>query len=146
MLVSFVTSNISKDQPVAVLRSGTTRATGSKPPERVEPVHHFQGRNPHYGSILREQAGAWREANALRQYCDALERRCDATVGEEGADVESARAWLRWARDFAEAIDPLGELPPMPSEPELTPDDLKPYLGRWSPHGPEAHRSPWASF
>lgn len=45
VLVSFVTSNISKNQPVAVLRVGTTRPTGSKPPERVEPVHHFQGRN-----------------------------------------------------------------------------------------------------
>lgn len=99
----------------------------------------------HFGAILREQAKQWREAHALRQYCDALKRRLNVAAGED-PDVESARAWLRWARDYAETLDPLTQLPTMPSGLEFEPEDLKPYLTGWSPYGPEAHTSTWGSF
>ncbi|MFJ9357027.1 hypothetical protein [Streptomyces mirabilis] len=98
-----------------------------------------------FGTILREQARQWQEAHALRQYCDALERRLNVAA-EENVDVKSARAWLRWARDYAETLDPLTELPTMPSGLAFEPEELKPHLNGWSPYGPEAHTSTWASF
>ncbi|MFD3618770.1 hypothetical protein ACFWWT_26715 [Streptomyces sp. NPDC058676] len=99
----------------------------------------------HLGTILRKQAKQWQEAHALRQYCDALERRLNVATRED-SEVDSARAWLRWARDYAESIDPLTQLPTMPSGLTFEADDLKPYLNGWSPYGPEVHRSAWDSF
>ncbi|MGW8951526.1 hypothetical protein [Streptomyces sp. NPDC055709] len=100
----------------------------------------------HFGTILREQAKQWQEAHKLRQYCDALERRLNGAEREGDLNVESVGAWLRWARDYAETLDPLTELPTMPSGLVFEPDDLKPYLNGWSPYGPEAHTSTWGSF
>ncbi|MGW1914311.1 hypothetical protein ACWCQS_27185 [Streptomyces sp. NPDC002076] len=97
-----------------------------------------------FGTILREQAKHWQEAQALRRYCDALERRLDSAA-EGDPDVELARSWLRWARDYAEALDPLTQLPTMPSGLAFEPEDLKPYLKGWSPYGPETHTSLWNS-
>ncbi len=99
----------------------------------------------HFATILREQAGQWQGAHALRQYCDALERRIDVAA-EGDIDVESARAWLRWARDYAETLDPLTQLPTMPFGLAFEPEDLKPHLNGWSPYGPEAHTSAWSTF
>ncbi|MFE3856121.1 hypothetical protein ACFXPN_33945 [Streptomyces griseorubiginosus] len=79
--------------------------------------------------VLREEAGRWREAAVLRQYCDAMERRLDELGG--GADesaLDSARRWLAWARDYARTTDPLTRLPKMPDTREPTPEELKPYL------------------
>ncbi|MFE6530140.1 hypothetical protein ACFVMA_14495 [Streptomyces rochei] len=98
-----------------------------------------------FGKILREQAKQWQEAHTLRQYCDALERRLDEPA-ETDTDVESARAWLRWAREYAEALDPLTQRPTMPSGLAFEPEDLKPYLDGWSPYGPEAHTPNWRTF
>jgi hypothetical protein len=41
---------------------------------------------------------------------------------------------------FSEASfrkDRVQQLPPMPADPEITQERLKPYLGRWSPYGPQ---------
>ncbi|MFC7870789.1 hypothetical protein ACFUS2_06445 [[Kitasatospora] papulosa] len=99
----------------------------------------------HLGKILRKQAKQWQEAHALSQYCDALELRLNGATRED-PEVDSARAWLRWARDYAESLDPLTHLPTMPSGLTFEADDLKPYLNGLSPYGPEAHRSTWDSF
>ncbi|MET7716430.1 hypothetical protein [Streptomyces sp. NPDC005407] len=58
--------------------------------------------------VLREEAGCWREAVAIGEYCDALERR----LGELEEDwdersLESGRRWLAWAREYVRDIDPL---------------------------------------
>ncbi|MFD5738586.1 hypothetical protein ACFXJM_11555 [Streptomyces massasporeus] len=98
-----------------------------------------------FATILREQARQWQDAHALRQYCDALERRINVAADED-VDVESARVWLRWARDYAETLDPLTQLPTMPSGLAFEPEDLKPHLNGWSPYGPEAHASAWSTF
>lgn len=45
MLISFELRHL-EDQPVTVHLYGGYLYSGIKPPERVEPVHHFQGRNP----------------------------------------------------------------------------------------------------
>jgi hypothetical protein len=39
--------------------------------------------------------------------------------------------------EYTAAIDPLTPIPGKPDIPEPSPEGLKPFLGRWSPHGPE---------
>ncbi|WP_251061420.1 hypothetical protein [Streptomyces sp. ISL-100] len=87
---------------------------------------------------LREEARRWREAAALGEYCDALERRL-AELGSapEESDPAAPRRWLEWARGYARAIDPLGQPREMPTPRDPTPEELKPYLHGWSPYGSE---------
>ncbi|GAB3922063.1 hypothetical protein GCM10029976_009990 [Kribbella albertanoniae] len=81
----------------------------------------------HRAAVLTAQAERWQQATAIREYCDALEQLASSTSAE----------WISWARAHASALDPLSNPPGMPEEPELKPEDLKPYLGRWSPYGPD---------
>ncbi|MGA9762386.1 MAG: hypothetical protein WBQ14_08190 [Gaiellaceae bacterium] len=85
----------------------------------------------HRLEVLRSCVRAWEEADAIRAYCDAVEARYGANTinGDPGA-----KQWLVLAREYA---DQLQELPRMPADPEPTPENLKPYLGRWSPYGPQ---------
>lgn len=79
---------------------------------------------------LREQAEAWREAESLRHYCDALER----AYGDRSETGE----WLAWARGYLARIDPLREPPTMPEPPEATTYALQQHLpDGWSADGPE---------
>ncbi len=78
---------------------------------------------------LRSQASAWREAQLLAGYCDAIE----TTHG----DRAETKPWLTWARDFVSRLDPLAQPPAMPSPPEPTPEALQSFLpDGWSAHGP----------
>ena len=86
----------------------------------------------HRLGVLRERVQAWHEAEAIRAYCDAVEARYG--VDAINADPQAAQ-WLALGRDLAELAQ---RLPRMPADPEVTPEALKPYLGRWSPHGPDA--------
>jgi hypothetical protein len=84
-------------------------------------------------AVLRSQEQAWREAERLRKYCDAME-------AAYGGHSESAE-WIAWARDFASRLDPLSERPSMPEAPEETPEALQEHLPEgWSVDGPEYGR------
>jgi hypothetical protein len=83
---------------------------------------------------LEDQVKRWREIQDLRQYCEALEARIQDSDDDE--PVDEARRWLAWARDQAELMDPLFQLPVTPT-PKIRLEDLEPYLDGWSPHGPE---------
>ena len=85
----------------------------------------------HRVNVLRNRVRAWEEANAIRAYCDAVEarHRSDAIA----ADPEAAR-WLAFAREHANRAQ---QLPQMPTDPEITLEALKPYLGGWSSYGPQ---------
>lgn len=85
----------------------------------------------HRLEVLRNRVRAWEEAEAIRTYCDAVESHHGAEV--IAADPGAAD-WLALARDHADHIQ---QLPRMPADPEATPDGLRPYLGRWSPYGPQ---------
>lgn len=79
---------------------------------------------------LARQIELWRRANDIREYCAAVEE----THPESPAGAE----WITWARGYSDRIDPLTYPPAMPADPEeISPDDLKPYLGRWNPYGPD---------
>jgi hypothetical protein len=84
----------------------------------------------HRLEVLRERVRAWREADGIRAYCDAVEAR----YGEPAPAKESqTAAWLRLARAEADGM----QAPPvMPADPQITPEALKPFLGAWSPYGP----------
>lgn len=85
----------------------------------------------HRLEILRSRVRAWQEAEAIRAYCDAVEARHGTDV--IAGDPEAAQ-WLALARTHA---DHAQQLPKMPPDPDPTPESLKPYLGRWSPYGPQ---------
>jgi hypothetical protein len=94
----------------------------------------------HRAKQLRNEAGAWQDADRLRRYCDAV----DTDYGSRSDTAE----WLAWARGYVAQIDPLNKPPTMPEPFEATPEALQPYLpDGWSAHGPEArtHRAqqPW---
>jgi hypothetical protein len=84
--------------------------------------------------VLEQGVQAWEAADAIRSYCDAVEARHGA---EAVASDPTAGAWLQLARSRA---DEAQSLPRMPPEPAITPEDLKPYLGGWSPYGPDRSR------
>jgi hypothetical protein len=85
----------------------------------------------HRLEVLRNRVRAWEEAEAIRAYCDAVEARHGTDAITADPDAEQ---WLALAREHADRTQ---QLPRMPPEPEITHDRLKPYLGRWSPYGPQ---------
>ncbi|MFJ9559456.1 hypothetical protein ACIRQQ_05365 [Streptomyces fuscichromogenes] len=91
-----------------------------------------------FAEVLREEAGRWRKAVLIGEYCEALERRlAELDEGLDEQALESARRWLEWAREYVRCIDPLRHPPGMPTPRAPTPDELQPYLKGWSPHAPE---------
>ncbi|MFF9773555.1 hypothetical protein ACF1HJ_07745 [Streptomyces sp. NPDC013978] len=91
-----------------------------------------------FAEVLREEAGRWREAVVLGEYCDALQRRLaewDRDLGEQA--LHSTRLWLEWARAYVRGMDPLLNPPGMPIPRDPTPDELRPYLEGWSPRRPD---------
>jgi hypothetical protein len=88
----------------------------------------------HRGELLREHAARWREAEAIRTYCDAAQ----AAYGDDARALE----WIRWSRNYANQVDPLRAPPRIPEVPELvSPEELRPFLDGWDPYGP--HRRRW---
>jgi hypothetical protein len=85
----------------------------------------------HQLEVLRNRVRAWEEAEAIRAYCAAVEARHGAAA--VAADPGAAE-WLALARDHADRAQ---QLPRMPGHPEITHDRLRPYLGGWSPYGPQ---------
>ena len=82
----------------------------------------------HRAKVLQAQVGAWQEALRIRSYLAALEERY--------GDHPDSAEWIAWIRNHVDkSLDPLGSPPAMPVEPEIKPEDLKPFLGRLSPYG-----------
>ena len=72
---------------------------------------------------LREQVGAWQQARLMRDYLSLLEER----YGEDPTSAE----WIAWVRRYVDDnVDPLASPPSMPSDPEIKPEDLRPFLGQ----------------
>ncbi|WP_245239985.1 hypothetical protein [Streptomyces erythrochromogenes] len=53
-----------------------------------------------------------------------------------GQARSEAEAWINWAAARVELLDPLNTPARLPDIPEPRADDLKPFLGHWSPYGP----------
>jgi hypothetical protein len=106
-------------------RQAERRAAWETAMERAR-VQAIEG---YHVELLNRRVAAWDRAEQTRAYCDAV-------VARHGAAIENDPAATQWI-SFAQAYaDKLQELPRMPDDPELRHEDLKPYLGGWSPYGP----------
>lgn len=84
---------------------------------------------------LIRRVESWRQVEEIKAYCDAVEARYPPDRNPKAAD------WIGWARCHIERIDPLAKEPSMPADPEnVRGEDLRPYLGHWSPYRPEDRR------
>ena len=73
--------------------------------------------------VLREQAAAWRLADEIRAMCVHIQRRIT-----DGTAPPGNQAWLSWARQHADQLDPTTKALTVPQIPEPTPQDLMRYL------------------
>jgi hypothetical protein len=81
------------------------------------------------GATLRAQVAAWHEAEQIRVWCDAAATRHPTDP--------AAGAWIDWARNYADRVDSLTTAPQTPEIDQIRPDELIPFLGHWSPYGPD---------
>jgi hypothetical protein len=87
---------------------------------------------------LTEAVTAWKRAEDIRAFCDRLEGRAEATGAEA---LEGCRAWLTWAREQADLLDPsVGDVTELVSLSVTLPDWFKgdgsytqPKKDWWSP-------------
>ena len=110
--------------------------------EQAMRVAQQQAVEAHYADILDKQVHQWRRTKELRAYREALEQRLANPLPDDG-NFTRARKWLAWIDRHIARADPVESPPAMPDPPELTHDDVKPYLNGWSSHGPEAHLNTW---
>ncbi|WP_152991214.1 hypothetical protein [Frankia sp. R43] len=94
-------------------------------------------REAHRAKVLEQQMTAWRHAGQLREYIAAMTERIASIV--DGAEAEAAAERLAWATEHVARVDPLDNKLAMPATRDPKADDLKPFLGRWSPYGPERY-------
>jgi hypothetical protein len=74
---------------------------------------------------LDRQVAGWEKAQRIRSYCDVL-----GAVRDE--HDEERTAWVAWARDYADRLDPRGRCDLAPAEVEPRPHQLAPFLKGWS--------------
>lgn len=84
----------------------------------------------HRAEVLLDEVHRWEAASAIREYAAAVEVRFP--------DEADAAAWVRWAVDHADSLDPLANPVRVPADPtDPKPDELRPFLRGWSPYGPD---------
>lgn len=80
-----------------------------------------------FRAALATRVAAGREAREMRAYADAIERRAAGLADEDRAQ---AFEWAAWIQGHADEIDPARMSTGVPSVPEPTDRDLRPYLER----------------
>lgn len=79
--------------------------------------------------VLRGEVSRWHEVEQIRAYCDAAEARHPDDAG--------TTEWVRWARRYAEELDPMATAPQTPVPPESVPaEDLRPFMEGWDVFSP----------
>jgi hypothetical protein len=94
---------------------------------------------PQAAELLRKKAfrrayDSWTSANEIRAFCDALETAPDGADGSANRD-----RWIEWARAAADRLENTrgdGALAGIDFDIEPQPDDLRPFIGDWSPYQP----------
>ncbi|WP_371655205.1 MULTISPECIES: hypothetical protein [unclassified Streptomyces] len=86
---------------------------------------------------LGEQADAWHQAKRLTDYVTAV--RDHATSLPPGQERTEIEAWLAFADAHLQHLTDSASAPKLPSPPKPSGDDLKPFLGHWSPYGPRSY-------
>ncbi|MEL3947284.1 hypothetical protein [Streptomyces sp. LNU-CPARS28] len=86
---------------------------------------------------LGEQADAWHQAKRLTEYFTAVRNQVTSLPpGQERTEIE---AWLAFTDAHLQHLTDSASAPKLPSPPEPSGDDLKSFLGHWSPFGPRAY-------
>ncbi|OKI10286.1 hypothetical protein A6A06_03440 [Streptomyces sp. CB02923] len=86
---------------------------------------------------LGEQAAAWYQASRLTEYIAAVsDHATSLPPGQERAEIE---AWLEFADAHLQHLTESVSAPKLPTPPKPSGDDLKPFLGHWSPYGPRSY-------
>lgn len=83
-----------------------------------------------------ERSLAWAAINQHRAFLHAAKKAAKSYSSE---NHDAILQQLDHAERTLDALDPIRQLPSLvPEIPEPTPDDLKPFLGSWSPHHPDS--------
>ncbi|MER6353537.1 hypothetical protein ABT186_17255 [Streptomyces sp. NPDC001634] len=86
---------------------------------------------------LEEQADAWRQANRLSEYVTAVrDHSTSMPPGQERTEIEE---WLAFADAHLQYLAESASTPKLPVPPKASGEDLKPFLGHWSPYGPNSY-------
>ncbi|MGG2459221.1 hypothetical protein ACO0M4_05225 [Streptomyces sp. RGM 3693] len=86
---------------------------------------------------LGEQADAWHATKRLTEYVTAVrDQTTSLPPGQEKTEIE---AWLAFADARLQHLTESAAAPKLPSPPKPSSDDLKPFLGHWSPYGPRPY-------
>ncbi|MEU9620750.1 hypothetical protein [Streptomyces sp. NPDC048155] len=86
---------------------------------------------------LGEQADAWHQTKRLTEYVTAVRDQITSLPpGQEKTEIE---AWLAFADARLQHLTESAAAPKLPSPPKPSGDDLKPFLGHWSPYGPRSY-------
>ncbi|MFF9700728.1 hypothetical protein ACF1FE_05905 [Streptomyces griseofuscus] len=86
---------------------------------------------------LGEQADTWYQARRLTEYVAAVGVHATSLPpGQERTEVE---AWLAFADAHLQNLTESASAPKLPTPPKPSGDDLKPFLGHWSPYGPRSY-------
>jgi hypothetical protein len=91
----------------------------------------------HRDSAFGKALDLWESAGEIREFCAALDQ-----AASSAADPELAtrlRTWIDWGLALAERLDPArnpAQLADAAFDVDPADDDLRPYLGEWSPRGP----------
>jgi hypothetical protein len=92
--------------------------------------------------IFSRALDSWLTADQVRAFCDALSELTEASPDSRDA----LTSWIDWGRSMADSIDPVHDPKALTAngfDRPPTPDELRPYLGEWSPHRPEKeYRAP----
>ncbi|MEU8673041.1 hypothetical protein [Streptomyces anulatus] len=86
---------------------------------------------------LEEQADAWHQTKRLTEYVTAV--RDHATSLPPGQERTEIEAWLAFTDARLQHLTESATAPKLPTPPKPSGDDLKPFLGHWSPYGPRSY-------
>lgn len=101
--------------------------------EEARTAHAYAYRVKH----LEEQADAWHQTKRLTEYVTAV--RDHATSLPHGQERTEIEAWLAFTDTRLQHLTESAAAPKLPTPPKPSGDDLKPFLGHWSPYGPRSY-------
>ncbi|MFJ7770890.1 hypothetical protein ACIQ1J_21345 [Streptomyces sp. NPDC097107] len=86
---------------------------------------------------LGEQTDTWYQASRLTEYIAAV--RDHATSLQPEQERTGIEAWLAFADAHLHILTESVSAPKLPAPPKPSGEDLKPFLGHWSPYGPRSY-------
>ncbi|OOC56571.1 hypothetical protein NOSIN_24345 [Nocardiopsis sinuspersici] len=92
-------------------------------------------------ALFRDAVESWTTVGGIRRFCRELEEEAGGCADPEHA--ERLRQWAQWGEETARSRDPGRSdsgLRSQSFDAVPTPDEPRPFVGDWSPHGPYRYR------